>query len=64
MVERLIDHCYWLCPDCASTYTVTLEEAKPIIRHLALHLRKAAPTPKRAKHDSVMVVTDAPKNSF
>lgn len=21
-VPRLIDYCYWLCPDCASKYTI------------------------------------------
>lgn len=24
-VVRLIEHCYWLCPDCATTHTATRE---------------------------------------
>jgi hypothetical protein len=31
-VARLIDHCYWLCSDCASLLTVELEGAGPIVR--------------------------------
>jgi len=23
-VPRLIDHCYWLCPQCAGTYTISI----------------------------------------
>jgi hypothetical protein len=31
-VKRLIDHCYWLCPDCASIYTLELEGTNPVVR--------------------------------
>jgi hypothetical protein len=30
-VPRLIDHCYWLCPECASTHTITLEGPKAVV---------------------------------
>ena len=28
---RLIDHCYWLCQECATTYVVGLEDNHPVI---------------------------------
>jgi len=31
---RLIDHCYWLCPECASSHTITLDGEKPVVRKL------------------------------
>ncbi len=31
---RLIDHCYWLCPDCAKTFTMALEQDQPVIREI------------------------------
>ncbi len=31
-VPRLIDHCHWLCPSCAITHTITLEENQPVVR--------------------------------
>lgn len=31
-VQRLIDHCHWLCPNCASTHTITLEGNRPVVR--------------------------------
>ena len=30
--RRLIDHCYWLCPNCVGTHTITLEGMKPVVR--------------------------------
>jgi len=33
-VRRLIDYCYWLCPDCACLYTVELQSNIPIVRRL------------------------------
>ena len=32
VVERLSDHCYWLCPDCSSVYTLELEGTRPVVR--------------------------------
>jgi len=34
-VRRLIDHCYWLCPDCARSYTIELQDNKPIVLRLS-----------------------------
>ena len=33
-VPRLIDYCYWLCPDCAATYTLEREADHPRIQVL------------------------------
>jgi len=33
-VQRLIDHCYWLCPGCTRSYTVELQDSIPIVRRL------------------------------
>jgi hypothetical protein len=33
-VERLIDHCYWLCPDCVRAYTIELEGTTAVVRKL------------------------------
>ena len=30
--QRLIDHCYWLCPNCATTHTIELEGTRPVVR--------------------------------
>jgi hypothetical protein len=30
-VPKLIDHCYWLCPECACTHTITLEGSKAVV---------------------------------
>ncbi len=30
-VLNLIDHCYWLCPECARTHTIFLENSKPVV---------------------------------
>ena len=39
-VPRLIDHCYWLCPDCACAYTIELEGTSPTVRKLQRDLRE------------------------
>ena len=31
-VQRLIDHCYWLCPECASVYTLDVEGTSPVVQ--------------------------------
>jgi hypothetical protein len=31
-VQRLIDHCHWLCPECAATCTLTLEGNNPVVK--------------------------------
>lgn len=28
---RLIDHCYWLCPECAGTHTIRMEGTRPVV---------------------------------
>ena len=30
-VPKLIDHCYWLCPECARTHTILLDNSKPVV---------------------------------
>ncbi len=39
---RLIDHCYWLCPACSLTYTMCLEDSKPVVRRIEPELARAA----------------------
>jgi hypothetical protein len=33
-VERLNDHCYWLCPDCTRAYTIEVEGTTAVVRKL------------------------------
>ena len=40
---RLIDHCYWLCAECATTYTVSLEQNQPVVSR-----RQTAQSPSAA----------------
>jgi len=28
---RLIDHCYWLCPECAGTHTIRMEGTRRVV---------------------------------
>ena len=30
-VSRLIDHCYWLCPECAITHTISIRGATVVV---------------------------------
>jgi hypothetical protein len=30
--DKLIDCCYWLCPECAQQYTLILDNNRPVIR--------------------------------
>lgn len=30
-VERLSDHCYWLCPECDSAYTMTRRDSGVVV---------------------------------
>ena len=30
-VERLSDYCYWLCPECDATYTITRSESEVLV---------------------------------
>jgi hypothetical protein len=30
-VERLSDYCYWLCPECDATYTITRGESEVVV---------------------------------
>jgi len=39
VVPRLIDHCYWLCPECASTHTMRLEGTRPTVSRIRLDVR-------------------------
>lgn len=33
-VQRLSDHCYWLCPECAQTHTIARQGSKiTVSRH-------------------------------
>ena len=42
-VRRLIDHCYWLCPDCAQTHTMVLQDGKrPVVTEIQPALARLA----------------------
>ena len=28
---KLSDHCYWLCPECAATHTITRRESEVVV---------------------------------
>lgn len=30
-MPKLIDHCYWLCPECSLMYTVELQGTQPVV---------------------------------
>ena len=30
-VERLSDYCYWLCPECDATHTITRRESEVVV---------------------------------
>lgn len=40
-VPNLIDHCYWLCPECARTHTIVLENSKPVVTRVETGLALA-----------------------
>ncbi len=42
-VPRLIDHCYWLCPECARTHTIMVEGKKPVVRKAELAMTGTGP---------------------
>jgi hypothetical protein len=46
-VPRLIDYCYWLCPDCAATYTLEREADHPGIQVLPKQLFRCQATASR-----------------
>ena len=35
-VERLTEHCYWLCPTCAQTHTISRQGAELIVTRRVL----------------------------
>ena len=39
---KLSDHCYWLCPECASVYTLEVEGTSPVVHKRQL-VRSASP---------------------
>lgn len=41
-VPRLIDHCYWLCPSCARTYTLRLDGSRVVVEKIERLARFAA----------------------
>lgn len=44
-VDRLTDHCYWLCPDCAQEYTLERRGGQ-----LLVNQREQARTPDVSAH--------------
>ena len=36
VVTRMIDHCYWLCPDCAETHTLRLDGSTLVVARVRL----------------------------
>lgn len=30
-LTRLIDHCYWLCPDCVKTHHIKMNGTQPVV---------------------------------
>jgi hypothetical protein len=38
-VERMIDHCHWLCPACALTHTILLENNQAVIKKSSTPVR-------------------------
>lgn len=35
-VPRMIDHCYWLCPRCAITHTISIRGATIVVSNVIL----------------------------
>jgi hypothetical protein len=33
-VPRMIDHCYWLCPQCAITYTISIRGTTIVVSNI------------------------------
>ena len=57
---KLIDHCYWLCPECSLTHTVSRERGKLIVTKLGAdkprvvgHAPSGYGSGRRAKAQSV-----------
>jgi len=51
-VPRLIDHCYWLCPDCACSHTIELEGNCPTVRELQRVLAQISDRPAQRPEGS------------
>jgi len=47
--ERLSDYCYWLCPECDSTHTITRPESEVVVSVRDPGAPYPAPAAKRSK---------------
>jgi hypothetical protein len=45
--RKLSDYCYWLCPECEATHTITRDESEIVVSKRAVTLRSSAPAERR-----------------
>jgi hypothetical protein len=41
--RKLSDYCYWLCPECAATHTITRDESEVVVSKRAPTLLVSSP---------------------
>jgi len=41
--RKLSDYCYWLCPECEATHTITRDESEVVVSKRAPTLEGSAP---------------------
>ena len=47
--RKLSDYCYWLCPECEATHTITRDESEVVVSKRDPTLRSFAPAlPRRS----------------
>jgi hypothetical protein len=53
---RLSDYCYWLCPECATTHTITRDESEVVVSKRDPMLRGSTPAvPRRPVRGVVQI---------
>jgi hypothetical protein len=45
--RKLSDYCYWLCPECEATYTITRDESEVVVCKRVPTLQGSAPVVRR-----------------
>jgi hypothetical protein len=45
--RKLSDYCYWLCPECATTHTITRDESEVVVSKRAPTLLDSSPAELR-----------------
>jgi hypothetical protein len=45
--RKLSDYCYWLCPECAETHTITRDESEVVVNKREPTLVSSAPNVPR-----------------